>query len=489
MLTERPPIQNVSPISVSLGLNVLFEKTDISALLQKLAMAEFSSNRLQTPMWEIAPEDPMLPSESIQTSTQQQVESGPYPESDYHWLTEVLETLTDIASRNANNSFATLIEVDYERLDAVLKELIYIVGDDEKHRLASLMDFIGVLTARYESEHFPKLTDLFPELTEDADPNNTKNEDRHDNLTKELKKPTNILAAEAFFSIGNLLSEGNKKEGAIFAYDQAIYLNPEHAYSYYNRGRAKGSLGQYESEIVDLDETLRLIPDFAEAYLLRGIAKVAMNHHESAVADFDETLRLNPDNSLVYIVYASRGCAKVMLNRHETAIEDFDKGICLNPDSAEAYLLRGYAKYGIGEYEAAIEDFDHTIRLEPEHAAAYNNRGHLKNKLGQYKSALSDCNESIRLNFDDAWPYANRGFAKIKLGQIASALTDCDEAVQRDPSLAEAYHTRGEANALLGRTPEAKADLQKALELAEQTDNQDLKTEIAQSLQKLDNAE
>ena len=45
MLTERPPIQNVSPISLSLGLNVLFEKTDLSALLQKLAMAEFSSNR------------------------------------------------------------------------------------------------------------------------------------------------------------------------------------------------------------------------------------------------------------------------------------------------------------------------------------------------------------------------------------------------------------------------------------------------------------
>lgn len=73
--------------------------------------------------------------------------------------------------------------------------------------------------------------------TEDANPNNTKNEDQHDNLTKEPKKPTNILAAEAFFSIGNLLSEGNKKEGAIFAYDQAIYLNPEHAHSYYNRGR------------------------------------------------------------------------------------------------------------------------------------------------------------------------------------------------------------------------------------------------------------
>ena len=55
--------------------------------------------------------------------------------------------------------------------------------------------------------------------------------------------------------------------------------------------------------------------------------------------------------------------------------------------------------------------------------------------------------------------------------------------------MAEAYHTRGEAYALLGRTQEAKADYQKALELAEETDEQDLKTEIEQSLQELDNIE
>ena len=112
----------------------------------------------------------------------------------------------------------------------------------------------------------------------------------------------------------------------------------------------------------------------------------------------------------------------------------------------------------------------------------------LKNKLGQYESALADCNESIRLNFDDAWPYTNRGFAKIKLGQPESALTDCNEAIRRNPDLVEAYHTRGEAYRFLGRTQEAEADLQKALDLAEETDNQDLKTEIEQLLQELENA-
>ena len=53
--------------------------------------------------------------------------------------------------------------------------------------------------------------------------------------------------------------------------------------------------------------------------------------------------------------------------------------------------------------------------------------------------------------------------------------------------MAEAYHTRGEAYRLLGKTEEAKADFQKALELAKQDEDQELKTEIEQSLQELDN--
>ena len=155
MLTERPPTQRVSPTPVSLGLNVLLEKTDLSAFRQEQTIAGFNFKHLQTLMWELVPESPMFASKSIQESTQQQVEVD-YPESDYQWLVEVLETLTDIVSRNANNGFAALTEADYEQYDAVLKELIYIVGDNEKHPLAPLMDFIGILIAKYEDEHFSK---------------------------------------------------------------------------------------------------------------------------------------------------------------------------------------------------------------------------------------------------------------------------------------------------------------------------------------------
>ena len=44
-----------------------------------------------------------------------------------------------------------------ERLMGVLDELIDIVGEDENHPLASLMDVVGTLIEKYEDEHVPEL--------------------------------------------------------------------------------------------------------------------------------------------------------------------------------------------------------------------------------------------------------------------------------------------------------------------------------------------
>jgi HTH-type transcriptional regulator/antitoxin HigA len=48
-------------------------------------------------------------------------------------------------------------ETEFERLVALLDALIDVVGEDESHPLASLMEVIGVLIERYEDEHVPEL--------------------------------------------------------------------------------------------------------------------------------------------------------------------------------------------------------------------------------------------------------------------------------------------------------------------------------------------
>ncbi|MFZ1699880.1 MAG: hypothetical protein WBO10_15640 [Pyrinomonadaceae bacterium] len=48
-------------------------------------------------------------------------------------------------------------EAEYDRLVAMLDDLIDQVGEDESHPLASLMDVLSTLIENYENAHVPEL--------------------------------------------------------------------------------------------------------------------------------------------------------------------------------------------------------------------------------------------------------------------------------------------------------------------------------------------
>ena len=58
----------------------------------------------------------------------------------------------------ANTLFVPHNEKEYERLVALLDDLIDEVGEDESHPLASLMEVVGVLIEKYEDENVPELS-------------------------------------------------------------------------------------------------------------------------------------------------------------------------------------------------------------------------------------------------------------------------------------------------------------------------------------------
>ena len=51
-------------------------------------------------------------------------------------------------------------ESEYQRLVAILDDLIDVVGENETHPLASMMEVIGVLIEKYEEEHVPELAEI-----------------------------------------------------------------------------------------------------------------------------------------------------------------------------------------------------------------------------------------------------------------------------------------------------------------------------------------
>jgi HTH-type transcriptional regulator / antitoxin HigA len=74
--------------------------------------------------------------------------------------TKDLEQAGQVWPSVARVLFVPHTEEEYEELVSVLDALIDIVGEDEQHPLASLMEVIGVLIEKYEDEHVPEITDL-----------------------------------------------------------------------------------------------------------------------------------------------------------------------------------------------------------------------------------------------------------------------------------------------------------------------------------------
>ncbi|MGB5592601.1 MAG: hypothetical protein WBM32_15985 [Crocosphaera sp.] len=61
-------------------------------------------------------------------------------------------------SNLSDNLFVPHTETEYEKLVTILDELIDIIGEDESHTLASLMEVIGVLIENYEDNYVPELS-------------------------------------------------------------------------------------------------------------------------------------------------------------------------------------------------------------------------------------------------------------------------------------------------------------------------------------------
>ena len=71
-----------------------------------------------------------------------------------------IQTAQDVWPRLASVVFVPHAESEYKQLVALLDDLIDVVGEDENHPLASLMEVIGVLIEKYEAEHVPELTEV-----------------------------------------------------------------------------------------------------------------------------------------------------------------------------------------------------------------------------------------------------------------------------------------------------------------------------------------
>ena len=281
----------------------------------------------QPSMFESQKQTPFVTQPSLLLKT---MKVAPYSESDYRWLAYVLELLIEIGNRDKDLSFNTVLRSDYRQLSPLLEELVDTVGENIHHPATSLMMLVGFLVERYETENVPKLSELPPEPIEeepvewndeweiieisDLTPEEMQELEKDHPPAAILKWTETEVAIHAFFSMGNILSEGGWVREAISAYDMALRLKPDYAAAYYNRGTSKTLIGEYKTAIADFDEAICLNPEFVEAHYNRSQTKVSLSQIEGARYNLEIALKLAEKRDCDHIKSNIQRCLQELVN-------------------------------------------------------------------------------------------------------------------------------------------------------------------------------
>jgi tetratricopeptide (TPR) repeat protein len=147
---------------------------------------------------------------------------------------------------------------------------------------------------------------------------------------------------DVYFELGRSYEAVGDFARAIEAYDQAIRLQPRHAWALNNRCYNKAILGQV-SAIVDCNAALRLMRTPA-VYDSRGFAYLKLNQLDEAIADYDTALKLYPagseDKDQAFSFFG-RGVAKLRKGDVAGGVADIDTAKKIRPDMPQEMAKMG----------------------------------------------------------------------------------------------------------------------------------------------------
>lgn len=142
-----------------------------------------------------------------------------------------------------------------------------------------------------------------------------------------------IVSAEELTSIqwfdkGYAYQQSKSYNEAIWAYTEAIKLNPKFSLAYNNRGDMYLFTQQFPLAFDDHCKAIELGSQIPSAFLYRGAYYLSKNVDELAISDYNKAIELEPKYGLAYfyrfLLYAEA-------KRYDLALADIDKAITLAP--------------------------------------------------------------------------------------------------------------------------------------------------------------
>lgn len=289
------------------------------------------------------------------------------------------------------------------------------------------------------------------------------------------------IFARSHFHMGVALTFKGRDEEAIAHHKKALEMNPRLAHAHRHLGAIYSRAGRMEEAIAEYKQAVELAPDRTPfRHELAGLL-LAQRRPAEALPHYQKLVEAEPDRARVHL---GMGRAYLMLGRPDEALGCFRRAVELEPQTAAAHLALAEASRQLGQLDQAVEGFRRAVELDAGNARAADELGLLLLERHEDAEAIRVLHDGLSAHPDHlnmannlAWLLATADDATLRDGQQAVELAErvCDRTQRKDPKLLD---TLAAAYAEAGRFEEAVAAADRALELAEQANADDLVSKI-----------
>lgn len=251
---------------------------------------------------------------------------------------------------------------------------------------------------------------------------------------------TDPWAVEAYYNRGRIRIRLQQYEAAIDDFNQAIAINPRGAGSLVFRGDAYLRLAKPDLAIADYGAAQRINPTWALPVTHLANAYLAKGEYDRAEATIAEALRLAPRDP-----FALETKTRLSYTRDKWSelVADASAWLAVAPTVGAPYFYRGVAKNALNDPTAALADLAQAERLGWQSAALYDARSAAYEKLGNFDQSQLALATSLRINPKGVYPRLQRAQAAYDKGSWAEASADVEGILTTDPENRDALILSG----------------------------------------------
>ena len=312
----------------------------------------------------------------------------------------------------------------------------------------------------------------------------------------------NPEAADPYYYMGEAFRHLENYERALWAYENAIDLDPNFAPAYVGRAKTQIALREDVDIGADLRNAVALDPDFKEGYLdlaeyhldnedadaalatLGGAAQLLADHpryhnllarsyliqkqYQQALSSAQTAKQLDITDLSVYLLL---GEVYLRTNQPIEALNHIQTYGLYEQEDPAYFSLLGWAHYEIGEdYQSAFYAIDKALSLDEENGLAYQIRGLSALAIGDATQAVNDIAAARQLLPDSFELSTGLARAFLAVGNADNAFVQInasEDLAQTEREFAELYYYRAKIALEIAQIDRARLDYQALLDLPE----------------------